>query len=123
MATQEITATDWQTFCNRFVDLHRGSLMTVRKIEPSGRNLEATREMPLTKAWMEAGVCSDPLFFNFEQDGRREVLHEIVEPIHMKVREEGDGQKGLQIDAEDGSTLILFRSGKLDQLLAGLNTQ
>ena len=122
MATQEITATDWETFCQRFVDLHRGSLMTLRKIEPSGRNVEVVRDMPLIKAWMDGGECNDRLFFNFEQEGRREVIHEIIGPIHVKVREEGEGQKGLQIDAENGSTLILFRSGKLEQLLAGLST-
>jgi hypothetical protein len=44
-------------------------------------------------------------------------MHEIIEPIHVKVREENEGQKALQIDAEDGSTLILFRSGKLNELL------
>jgi hypothetical protein len=122
MATQEIPSTDWKTFCERFVELHRGSLMTVRKIEPSGRNVEVARDMPLTKAWLQADACNDRLFFDFEHPGKREILHEIVQPIHVKVREEGEGQKGLQIDAEDGSTLILFRSGKLHQLLEGLHT-
>lgn len=122
MATQEITSTDWKTFCDRFVELHRGSLMTVRQIDSNGANREIVREMPLTKAWMESDACNDRLFFNFEQDGRREVIHEIVEPIHIKVREEGQGQKGVQIDAENGSTLILFRSGKMNELLEGLQT-
>jgi hypothetical protein len=122
MPTQEITSTNWETFCQRFVDLHRGALMSVRKIEPSGRSVEIVREMPLTKAWMEEDACNNKMFFNFEQEGRREVIHQIVEPIHVKVREEAEGQKGLQIDAEDGSTLILFRSGKIGQLLDGLQT-
>ena len=52
----------------------------------------------------------------------KEVIHEIVEPIHLKIREEGEGRKGLQIDAENGSTMVLFRSGKLDQLLREFQT-
>ena len=120
--TQEITSTDWKTFCTRFVDLHKGALMTVRKVEPSGTTTEAVRDMPLVRAWMTADECNNKMSFNFEQEGRREVVHEIIEPIHVKVREESEGRKGLQIDAEDGSTLILFRSGRLNELLDGLNT-
>ena len=122
MATQEITSTDWTTFCKRFAELHRGTLMTVRKIEPSGQTVEIARDMPLSRVWTEGGECSDRIFFNFEQEGRREVIHEIIEPIHVKIREEGQGQKGLQIDAENGSTLILFSSGKLNELLEGIQT-
>ena len=117
MATQEINSTNWKTFCDRFVELHRGTPMTVMKIEPSGQTQEVVRDMPLVKAWLEGGKCNDRIFFDFEQDGKREYIHEIVEPIHVKVREEGQGKKGLQIDAENGSTLILFSSGKLKELV------
>ena len=120
MATQEISSTNWKEFCQRFVELHKGTLMTVMKVEPSGNNREVLRDMPLANAWMESGDCNDRIFLNFVQDGKREHIHEIVEPIHVKVREEEQGKKGLQIDAEDGSTLVLFRSGKLPQLLEGL---
>lgn len=121
MATQEISSTNWKQFCQRFVDLHRGALMTVMKIEPSGQSHEVLRDMPLVKSWFEQDECSDRIFFDFEQDGKRECIHEIVGPIHLKVREEGQGKKGLQIDAENGSTLILFSSGKIDQLLDELS--
>jgi hypothetical protein len=118
MATQEIGSTNWKKFCERFVGLHRGTSMTVLKIEPNGQNHEVVRDMPLANAWMESDQCNDRIFFNFEQGGRREYTHEIVEPIHVKLREEGHGKKGLQIDAENGSTLILFSSGKMEELLA-----
>lgn len=119
--TQEISSTNWKSFCERFLNLHRGTPMTVFKVEPSGQNHEVIRDMPLSAAWMESGGCSDRIFFNFEQDGKRECTHEIVEPIHVKVREEGQGKKGLQIDAENGSTLILFSSGRINELLRDLN--
>ena len=122
MATKEINSTNWKAFCERFVTLHRGTPMTVLKIEPNGQNHEVVREVPLTKAWLEAGECSDKIIFNFEQDGKRECMHEIVEPIHVKLREEGQGRKGLQIDAENGSTLILFSSGRFQELLRDLDS-
>jgi hypothetical protein len=121
MATQEISSTNWKAFCDRFVNLHRGTLMTVMKVEPSGQSHEVVRDMPLVNAWLESGQCNDRILFDFEQDGKRECIHEIIEPIHVKVREEGQGRKGLQIDAENGSTLILFRSGKLQELLRDLD--
>ena len=120
MATQEINSTNWKQFCERFVDLHRGTLMTVMKIEPSGQSQEVVKDMPVAKAWMESGGCKDRMFFDFEQEGKREVIHEIVEPIHVKLREEAQGKKGLQIDAENGSTLVLFSSGKFRELLDGI---
>ena len=117
MATQEIKSTNWKTFCDRFLELHRGTLMSVTKIEPSGRSVEVLTDMPLTKVWMESGDCNDRIFLNFEQDGKREVIHEIIEPIHVKLRDEAGGKKGLQFDAENGSTLLLFRSGHLAELM------
>ena len=122
MATQEIKSTDWKAFCEKFLELHRGTLMNVVQINPAGQKVEVVADMPLTKVWFESGSCNDRLFLDFEQDGKREVIHEIVEPIHLKIREEGEGRKGLQIDAENGSTMVLFRSGKLDQLLREFQT-
>jgi len=121
MATQEINSTHWKRFCSKFLELHRGTLMTVRKIEPSGRSVETIRDMPLSDVRMESGDCNDRIYLTFEQDGKREVTQEIVEPIHVKLREEGEGQKGLQFDAENGSTLVLFRSGRFKELMQSLD--
>jgi hypothetical protein len=121
MATQEIKSTKWETFCQRFLDLHRGTLMTVMQINPSGRQVEVVRDMPLTDVSMRSNGCTDSIFLRFEQAGKREITHEIIDPIHVKLREEGEGRKGLQIDAENGSTLVLFRSGKWNELLEGLD--
>jgi hypothetical protein len=121
MPTKEIKSTNWKVFCDKFLELHRGALMTVTQIELSGRMHEVVRDMPLTNVWMDQNDCNDRIFLRFEQDGRREITHEILEPIHVKLREEGGGQKGLQFDAENGSTLVLFRSGRVDEILNSLN--
>jgi len=121
MPTEEINSTHWKAFCGKFLQLHRGDLMSVTKIEPSGQNVEILKDMPLTNVWMESDGCNDRIFLNFEQDGKREVKHEIFEPIHLKLREESGGRKGLQFDAENGSTLLLFRSGHISELLHAAN--
>lgn len=97
--------------------------MRVERINPSGQRVETVRDMPLTNIWFEKDACNDRIILNFEQEGKREVMHEIVEPIHIKLREEGEGQKGLQIDAENGSTLVLFRSGKIPELIGALGAE
>jgi hypothetical protein len=123
MPTQEIQSTDWQKFCEKFLNLHRGSIMTVEQITPAGARVEVVNKMPLRNISISHGDCSDSILLDFQQDGSREIIHEIVEPIHVKLREEGHGQKGLQIDAESGTTIVLFSSGKLDELLQGLHLE
>lgn len=117
MPAHEIKSTDWKAFCEKFLELHRGTQMSLTQIEPSGKMVEVMKDMPLRRIWMEDGECSDRVFLNFEQDQRREVTHEIVEPIHIKLREETGGQKALQFDAESGSTLLVFRSGHVNELI------
>jgi hypothetical protein len=117
MATQEIKSTNWKVFCEKFLELHRGTLMKVRQLTPSGQYTDIVEDFPLTGAWMESEGCNDHIFLRFQQQGEREITHEIIDPIHVKLREESGGQKGLQIDAENGSTLVLFHSGKLRNLL------
>jgi hypothetical protein len=123
MPTQEIKSTNWKVFCEKFLELHRGALMTVTKTEPSGRRVEVLRDMPLRKVWMESGDCNDRIFLNFEQNGKREITHEIIDPIHVKVREEDGGQKSLQFDAENGSTLVIFHSGHMQELLQSADAE
>ena len=121
MATAEIESTDWKAFCEKFLKLQGGTLMSIVKIEPSGRRVETVRDMPLTGMWFKNGECNDSIFLRLEQEGKREITHEIIDPIRVKIREEGEGKKELQIDGENGSTLVLFQSGKLKDLLNGLH--
>lgn len=123
MATQEIRSTDWKCFCDRFERLHRGDLMTVFQITSSGQRTEIARDMPLQRIWFETSAgCSDRIWITLAMEGKREITHEVIDPIHVKLREEGEGSKGLQIDAENGSALLRFSSGKFEELLEGLES-
>lgn len=121
MATQEIKSTDWKKFCERFQRLHNGQLITIELINLAGYRQPIADRLPLRNIRFEQTKgCSDRMFVVVGQEGTREISHEIIEPIHVKIREEGEGSKALQIDAESGSTLISFTSGKIAELLDGL---
>ena len=121
MAIQEIRSTDWEEFCGRFERLHRGDLMNLFHIHASGYKEEKVSGLPLqTMRFDPSGDCSNRIVVTMAQDGTREIQHEIIEPIHVKVREEQEGSKGLQIDAENGTTILTFSSGRLEELLEGL---
>lgn len=121
MATQEIRSTDWKEFCGRFERLHRGDLMTLVQINETGHKQEKVRNVPLQSMQFDpTGDCNNRICVTLAEEGGRETMHEIVEPIHVKVREESGGSKGLQIDAENGTTILTFSSGRIEELLEGL---
>lgn len=124
MATQEIRSTDWKEFCDRFERLHRGDLMTLVHINMTGHKHEKVRNVPLqTIRFDPSGECSNRICVALAEEGGRETMHEILEPIHVKLREEAGGSKGLQIDAENGTTILTFSSGRLEELLEGLTEE
>jgi len=123
MPTQEIQSTNWKEFCQRFQQLHRGTPMTIHVIEPSGYRRELVDGMSLQSVKFQPNSgCSDTILITLFEDGKREITHEIIDPIHVKLREEDNARKALQIDAENGSTLLTFSSGKIEELLKGFTS-
>jgi hypothetical protein len=122
MPTQEIQSTNWKEFCQRFEQLHRGTPMTIHVIEPSGQRRELVDGMPLQSIkFQQNSGCTDTILITVFEEGKRETTHEIIDPIHVKLRQEANAGKALQIDAENGSTLLTFSSGKIEELLKGFN--
>jgi hypothetical protein len=122
MPTQEIRDTDWKMFCAKFLELHRGQLMSIFQINAAGNQVEVVRDMPLQNIRYERDACNDHILITLFLEGKREVTHDIIEPIHVKLREENEGTKALQIDAENGSAILRFSSGKISELMKGLET-
>ncbi|MDX1953421.1 MAG: DUF5335 family protein [Verrucomicrobiota bacterium] len=122
MATQEIRDTNWQLFCEKFKELHAGTLVTVESIDGQGVSEIIAQGAQLRDLRLEkTDACSDLLILWMEDQNNADIVHRMVEPIHLKIRDEG-GRKSLQIDAESGSTLIHFSSGKIPQVLEGIET-
>jgi len=121
MPTEEIQSTNWKEFCQRFQQLHQDTPMTIQVIDPGGNRRELVDGVPLQSIkFQQNSGCADTILITVFQEGKREITHEIIDPIHVKLRQEQEGPKALQIDAENGSTLLTFSSGKIEELLKGI---
>lgn len=122
MATREIHQEDWQKFCQRFAQFHQRSPITVETIGAAGQLTEVAKELPLQQFAFKQNDCSDEIDIILDCPTRREMMHRVIQPIHIKLREGNEGKKLLQIDAESGSSLVTFHSGRVGELLDGLKT-
>ena len=121
MATQEISSRNWATFCNRCNEMLHGTNVTLQLVTPEGEVRELSGNTPLQKMEFDrTGACSDVLRIVVDDPERKEFVHSITEPIHLRVREEAGDRKVLEISAEEGSTRMIFHSGKYPMLLEGL---
>ena len=116
MATQEIKATNWDLFCRRFFDEHRGALMCLEVVYHDGHTELIARQLPLHEMRFERSQgCSDVIHLKLG-----EVQHQIIEPIHLRLKEESGQPKTLLIDAETGSVELTFSSGRIGAILSEL---
>ncbi len=121
MQAQEIEPGQWHEFCEKFSTLNRGSMMTIEQVRFDGRTDEIAREIPLEKMTFDrTDACNDIVSITLGSSGQRGVLHEVIEPIHFRVKLNGNGQKLLQFEAENGMTLVHFHSGRVPELVPNL---
>src|SRR4051794_19829070 len=118
MQAQEIEHKLWREFCENFSALNRGSMMSVEQIGFDGRKHEIARDLPLERMTLDTtDACNDIVSVRLGESGQRSVTHEVIEPIHIRVKQNGGGQKILQLEAENGLTLIHFHSGRVPELV------
>lgn len=117
MPTQEIKETRWDRFCDQFADALRGSLMSV-DATVEGKTQEIARRAPLRQfKFQKTDGCNDFIQIELGGQGSPVAQYSIVDPIHLRLREEAGGGKLLEIDAESGSVAIRFSSGRLGAIL------
>ena len=116
--TEEINARDWKTFCERVTEMERGQMVTIEVVESDGSRREVARALPLEKVTLQAkDACNDAIWIN--ATGGFE--HEILEPIHIRLkRNPGGGFNPVQIDAEQGTTILHFRPALKPTVMDGL---
>lgn len=117
MPTQELKDTSWKEFCDRFEAAHKGTLISLDVVYHDGTTAMIAKNEPLRffKFQKNAG-CSDTI--TMELGGAGQVTqHEIVEPIHMRLRQEEGSQNILEIDAETGSVELRFSSGRIGAIM------
>ena len=125
MKTQEITQSAWIEFCNRVREFCRGSLVTIELQQPDGSTETIAQDVALREIALDDK--SDPCNTNLviEAGTHTLVRHVVVEPIHIRLRHDGTGDRynQVQIVAENGTTTVAFRPGLSPEILEGLKLQ
>lgn len=113
MPTQEIKETDWQKFCERFFETHRDALISLEVVSHDGTTAVLAENEPLRVfKFQKTDGCSDLIRME-----AGDTQHEIVEPLHVRLRDSEGSQKILEIDAETGSVEMRFTSGRIGAIL------
>ena len=119
MPTMEIKETNWQKFCERFFEAHRDGLISLEVVSHAGTTAVLAEGEPLRGfKFQKTDGCSDVIQIEVGKS-----QHEIVEPLHVRLRDSDGAQKILQIDAESGSVEMRFTSGRIGAILKEMDLQ
>ena len=117
MPTTEIKETNWQKFCERFFEAHRDGLISLEVVSHDGTTAVLAENEPLRVfKFQKTDGCSDVIQIEVGKS-----QHEIVEPLHVRLRDSDGAQKILQIDAESGSVEMRFTSGRIGAILKDMD--
>jgi len=115
----EIPQKSWDTFCQRLQADYQGAV-TVRWTQPGSAARVIVENLPLqTLAFQKrTNECSDALTLEAAEGNARPLQHQIIEPIRLVLRKDGNGRfHELDILAETGTTEITFAPGLEPALL------
>jgi hypothetical protein len=121
----EISRKGWEAFCQRLTEFHRGRMIRIEVLGQTGSMETAADDVPLQRFILEEreGECSDVLLLEAGGTEEQSIQHRIIEPIHLRLKEQHDGRfKQLEIQAESGGTIITFHPGIPQNVLDGLPT-
>ena len=117
MKTLAIHPNQWRDFCEAFTQLNKGTAINVELVRLNNdRDLVAQGEVFQKMTFDTGDACNNMISITLGTEGQRRTNHVVIEPIHVRIKENGDGHKLLQIEAENGVTLVDFHSGKLPLL-------
>ena len=93
-------------------------LMSLEMIDRNAVRQEIARNMPLEAMVLSQNdPCVDSIALTFAEPGKRGVEHIVVDPFQLIVRLTDGEAKMLELDAENGTTLVRFHTGKLNELV------
>ena len=113
MKTLAIHPKEWRKFCEEFTQLNKGSVMSVELVGFDGRRDEVANDHLFQKITLDTtDACSDMMSITLGEEGQRTINHLVIEPVHVRLKQKEEGQKILQIEAENGVTRVMFHSGR-----------
>lgn len=125
MLTREISPPAWRPFCERVHEACRGALVSIEVQQPDGTTTDVARDLPLQSIALDdtSDACNTNLVI--EAGPERPLRHVVIEPIHIRLRNEGGGDRynRVQIVAENGTTTAVFHPGLNPTLLQGLDVR
>ncbi|HWD93376.1 MAG TPA: DUF5335 family protein [Verrucomicrobiae bacterium] len=124
---KEIKTQDWNTFCQRLNEFERGATVDILWIDrATNAERPVVREAEFEQiSYGPRDGCNDQIVIRAGERGR-ETRHEITEPIHILLRESSGGSgtyNGVAVEAEEGTTILAFRSGIRPDWLKGMGLQ
>jgi hypothetical protein len=116
--TEEISAGNWKTFCERVTEMERGQLVTIEVVDRDGTHREVARALPLEQVTLgPKDACNDAISIS-ASDGFE---HEILEPIYIRLKRNAEGGfNPVQIEAETGTTILHFSPALKPTVIDGL---
>lgn len=120
---REIPSREWGTFCQRLNEFEHGAMTDIFWIDRETKvEREVARSVQLDEiAFGRRDDCNDQI--TIRAGGERSTRHEIIEPIHVLLREIGDGgaYNAVAIEAEQGTTIVKFNPVIRPSWLEGLH--
>src|SRR4051812_14738409 len=121
---REIQTQDWSAFCDRLNQFEDGATVDIHWID---RETKIDKEIAHAAQFREITFgrrdgCSDQITIRAGGEAGSGTRHDIVEPIHILLREVGDGNgfDAMAVEAEEGTTLMTFHPVIRSTWLEGL---
>lgn len=117
----EINSHDWPAFCRLVTTQRAGAMVNLEVTGSDGLKTELAANAVLqTMVFNATDGCSDTIIVRV--GGTREVIHEIIEPIVIRLYPSGSSGDGhaIHIEAENGITILTLHPAIHPQMLEGL---
>ena len=114
MTAVEVDQKKWEQFCDRVQATSQGAMVTIDEMNPDGSRKTIVQNMPLLKVALDdkSDPCNTNLIIEAGLPNQKPIRHVVVEPIHIRAKNEtGDRYNTLQIEAENGNTIVHFHPG------------
>jgi hypothetical protein len=122
MGTKEIESKDWEKICQRINDLRQQALLTIDVLQRNGQKRQLARDVPLQSMVFDTSdACNDQIALSVGPPAQKPLTHVIVQPIHIMLKPAENGSYNpMQIEAENGITVLTFHPALRPDFLQGL---
>lgn len=113
MKTLAVHPKEWREFFETFTQMNKDTTVNLETVRFDGRRDQIAQNEVFQKMTLDtSGSCNNMISIALGAEGSRRTNHVVTEPIHLRVKGDDEGKKYLQIEAEEGVTLLEFHSGR-----------